>query len=316
MKIILGNRFGIKKEKITILLDPIISDFHSFISHAHGDHSPIEIIKEPFATKETSALLKVSNPEFSFKEVSYNKKVKLDNFSFEFLNAGHILGSSQIYFEFDGFSLLYTGDINTKDTFLIKKAKPKEADILMIESTYGYPGYKFPNQEEVVNLFIKWVKNQLKKGYKVEIGAYQIGKAQEAIKILNEFGIVPKVTETIRRYSEVYKKFGIKLNYCSAKENCEDVLIKPVQLIRKSSSKVKTCVLTGWALFRKLNHLGFPISDHSDFYELLEYVKQVNPKKVIVVHGFTKEFAKEVRKRLRIDAIHLDESNPEISLKF
>ena len=74
-------------------------------------------------------------------------------------------------------------------------------------------------------------------------------------------------------------------------------------------------MLTGWACFRKLNVLGFPISDHSDFYGLIKFIEEVNPKKVFVVHGYTKEFASEIKKRLKIEAVPIDETNQRYVLK-
>jgi len=43
----------------------------------------------------------------------------------------------------------------------------------------------------------------------------------------------------------------------------------------------------------------FPLSDHADHPELLETVERVNPQRVWLVHGFTREFASELRLRGR-----------------
>ncbi len=306
MKIIPKNRVALKLMKNTVLLDPIISDFHSFVSHAHGDHSPREIITSPFCTKETYELLKISFPFLESQTIPLNKKVKFDDFSVKLISAGHILGSAQIYIETDNVSVLYTGDIKLNPNLTTLPIKIESADVLVIETTYGYPGFKLPDQQETIEKFVKWVKEQLKNGYKVEIGAYPLGKAQEAIKILNNEGLIPTVTETVRRYSEVYKKFGVKLNFVS-KEEKTDILIKPPSFIGRSGNQnIKSCVLTGWSEFRDLKTLGFPISDHADFFQLMKYVEMISPKKVFCVHGYVEEFAKEVEKNLGIKAIPLN----------
>jgi len=41
----------------------------------------------------------------------------------------------------------------------------------------------------------------------------------------------------------------------------------------------------------------FPLSDHADYPELLETVAQVQPRRVLTVHGYTREFAADLRRR-------------------
>ena len=52
--------------------------------------------------------------------------------------------------------------------------------------------------------------------------------------------------------------------------------------------------------------LPFPISDHADFPDLIEFVKQVNPKRVLTLHGFAADFAQTLRE-LGYDAQALSE---------
>ncbi|MEM2093988.1 MAG: MBL fold metallo-hydrolase RNA specificity domain-containing protein, partial [Candidatus Bathyarchaeia archaeon] len=61
---------------------------------------------------------------------------------------------------------------------------------------------------------------------------------------------------------------------------------------------------TGWALsgWRKEEPIAFPLSCHADFAQLMQYVETVNPKAVLTLHGFSEEFARQVRKRLGIEA--------------
>ena len=203
-EILAGNRVAIRSSSFTILLDPKISDFISFISHAHADHSPYQIISPPFCTKETCDILKISNPFFESKPLKLNKTYKLmDDIRVKLISAGHILGSSQIYLEIGEKSILYSGDIKLESSLTCKPIDIENADILIVEATYGLPQYKLPSMEKVREDFISWIKKKLREGRRIEIGAYPIGKSQEAIKILNEEGIIPRVTETIRRYSEV-----------------------------------------------------------------------------------------------------------------
>lgn len=299
-----GNGTAIRYEKQTILLDPQVSDFTSFISHAHADHSPFGFVTKPYCTEETYELIKLRNPYFEANVVKENDKIKFDDFTVKLISSGHVLGSVQTFIELDGTSILYTGDFKTSNNLTCRPIKIQEADILITESTYGSPKYVFEPVEDVRTKIIKWVREQLRAKYSVEIGGYQIGKAQEAIKLLNENGIVPKVSETIRRYCEIYRRFGVRLEFMNNGEE-SDVLIKPMHLLNNvKRNNVKICALTGWVTDNSV--FGFPLSDHCDFKQIMEYVEQVNPKKVYCVHGFTKELAREIKNRLKIPAQPLE----------
>lgn len=310
-RIIAGNRIAIKSSNFTILLDPKISDFISFVTHSHADHSPNHIISPPHCTPETCDLLRVSNPFLNSKTLRIGKTYKLnDDLKVKLLNAGHMLGSSQVLLDLGEKTILYSGDVKLEPSLTCKPIDIEEADILIVEATYGTPKYKLPSMERVREDFVSWVKEKLRKGKKIEVGAYPVGKSQEAIKILNEEGIVPKVTETIRRYSEVYQKHGVKLEFVSRREE-SDVLIKPIGHTKRKDPKAVSCVLTGWVKFGVIKTFGFPLSDHCDFKQLLEYIERVNPKEVYCVHGYEKELAKAIRKKLGIKAFTL--TNPKQS---
>lgn len=73
------------------------------------------------------------------------------------------------------------------------------------------------------------------------------------------------------------------------------------QMVRRLRNR-RLAMCTGWALtpgakFRYQVDEVFPLSDHADYPELLEYVKQVNPKLVLTTHGYAAEFARDLRER-------------------
>jgi len=317
LKFSVGNGTVAKFGGNTILFDPKVSDFVSFISHAHADHSPIGFVTRPYCTEETYALIKLRDPYFEANVVKENEKIRFDDFTARMIRSGHVLGGAQIFIEADGHTVLYTGDFKLSPSLTCGPARVEQADILITESTYGMPQYVFPKIEKVREELVKWVRLQMKSNFPVDIGGYQIGKAQEAIKLLNENGITPKVAETIRRYSDIYKKFGVRLDFLKPEEESR-ILVKQMHQLKNSGRNVKTCALTGWSLDgNKLNgkteaDVGFPLSDHCDFNQLMEYVERVSPKQVYCMHGFAKELAREIRKRFKISAKPLN--NPLESL--
>jgi len=316
LQIGLGNGIAIKANGQTILLDPKVSDFTSFVSHAHSDHSPQEIIKKPFCTEETCKLLKLRNPDFRANVVKENKKIKIGDISARLISSGHILGSAQTFIEADGHSILYTGDFKLWQGLTSKAIDIRQADILITEATYGRPSFRFPLIEDVRKQVIKWVLDQNKKGYKVNLGGYHIGKSQEAIKTLNREGIVPQVSESIRKYCNIYNEFGVGLEVL-ARGDQSNVFVGPMHAIRWiKDNRTKGCVLTGWSMSRDYGVQGFPLSDHCDFEQLMSFIQQVNPKKVFCIHGYAKDLAKEIRSKLKIPAQVLEKRNQRRLIDF
>ena len=93
------------------------------------------------------------------------------------------------------------------------------------------------------------------------------------------------------------------------------VLISPTLSGRTAreqfGSTARTAVVTGWAMesgcrFRHQADAAFPLSDHADFPDLIEFAKRVSPRKVYTLHGFAADFAQTLRE-LGLDAQALSE---------
>ena len=82
---------------------------------------------------------------------------------------------------------------------------------------------------------------------------------------------------------------------------------------------VRTAAITGWAIdpraiYRYRCDAAFPLSDHADFPDLLRFVELVQPRRVLTLHGFAREFATTLRGR-GIEALALGRANQlELSL--
>ncbi|MCK4319769.1 hypothetical protein KAW38_04320 [Candidatus Micrarchaeota archaeon] len=270
---------------------------YSFLSHAHGDHlRGIKKAKNILSSDETAEMAGVKNSGLP-------KGIKLHD-------AGHILGARQIAIE-NGKKTVYTGDFRTEKDIFGHKAEIIECDELIIEATYGNPAFRFPALDDVysgMQDFIRKNKNNI-----VLFGAYSLGKTQEIIKIVNEVGGVPVVEENSERFNRVYEKFGKKLERAViGSEKAEEAMkgpfvgiIKP-NLAKKTfgsklegafGRKVVTAAASGWVQRYRFNtDVLFPLSDHEDFYGIIEYIREANPKKVRFVHGEKKHLENEMSK--------------------
>lgn len=297
------------------------------ISHGHADHVSLNSETEFFCSDETAAIIESRFPsKANVKGIGFGKKLSLNGASVSLHNSGHILGSAQILVE-GAKTVAVTSDFKMQDSIIQKGASPLKCDILVVESTFGLPCYSFPEREKVYRQIGDFVKEKSKKGFTVLAG-YSLGKAQELTRIVNEYaGIVPLVHESIAKNNAVYEKFGVKLgNYIELNHNLEEspVLIMPPSLINHHllqvlefslHKKVFSAMATGWD-FRNGYDAVFPLSDHADFAQLLQYVKEAEPKLVLTMHGFAKEFAGYVQRRLGISARPLAQKGQKTIMEF
>ena len=301
----------LKEGKRAVYLDPANSRPDGAVTHAHSDH----LRPNTHMTKPTADVMKVRTGAKKATTHNYHEKFKINDFELEFVSAGHVVGSAMI--ECNG--LLYTGDYNPYGTVTSGRAEPQECHTLIVESTYGKPNQTLPDRNQVLEDLQAWISTTSSNGGGI-IGAYSLGKAQEVIATANLAGITPSVSNEVASVSDVYKKYDVPLDYVKY-EDLDDkekpgLLVtstsatngkKPdvaVKNMRKQGAKVAR--VSGWCAFAKWAlrgvDAGFPISDHADFSDTMKFVEACNPKQVYTVHGSTKELAKQIEKKLGINA--------------
>lgn len=273
---------------ITIALDHGRGDY-SFISHAHSDHlNGIGRQQNFIASQETFDLAGLNG---NLKTIEGTKLI----------DAGHILGARQLMVEEDGYRTVYTGDISIKPNIFGMQAKIPQCDKVIMESTYADPKYEFPDNFEVYASVGKWINDNDKSN--ILIGAYELGKAQEMVKVINEYcGIAPVVPERTEEVCRVYEKYGIKLDRAVVgSEEAEEIMkrrfvaIVPMRHAKKYFAhsmaeaferRTLVGVVTGWALKYRFNvDAGFPLSDHADFNDLLHYTESTGAKEIEFFEG-------------------------------
>ena len=291
-----------------------------FVSHSHYDH--ISKHKEVVLSIPTSRLMKVrSKSKRKEHKLEYfkrtNFKFKDKEFSLTLLPAGHILGSAMLLIEVEGSSILYSGDFKLNSLYAAEKCAPQKADCLIMETTFGKSEYKFPPIKEVEKQIISFCKTTLSEKFTPVLLAYSLGKSQDLLSILAKEDLPILVHTQIHKLTQIYREFGYKFpNYeiFSRRKMKGRVVIYPPSAANIdelfSGKPIKTAAITGWAINKNAGlrvDEAFPLSDHSDFYELIDFVRVVNPKKVFTTHGFANEFAAVLRS-LGFDALPLEKT--------
>ena len=276
------------------------------ISHAHSDHLPKRIKgTEVIASDITLRCLN----DRSKKQLSMAEPDGVT-----MLDAGHMAGSRMFQVEVNGRSVLYTGDLCTRNRCGNKGARPVKTDILIIESTYGKPRYVFPPSDVIASLIRDEVEDNFSQGRPVSLFAYPFGKSQDMIRILRDLGTyadqsVFNATSLLRSEEDplecqLWDGEAIDEPFVVV---CSPWLKRTRQEKLMCNRDVKRLAVSGWAIDagykRRMGvHEAFPFSDHADFNDLIEFVKGCEPELVITHHGFADSLAYEIKARLGIDA--------------
>lgn len=107
--------------------------------------------------------------------------------TFEFYDAGHILGSVGILIRFKGRTVFYTGDVNFESQTLMKGASFPEGgiDVLIMETTRGDSpvpaGFSRANEEDRL---MRGIRRAFEGGGSVTIPVFALGKTQELLAML------------------------------------------------------------------------------------------------------------------------------------
>jgi DNA ligase-1 len=318
---------GLDLPEHSLWLDPEDPQPLAFVSHAHSDH--IARHTEFMASAGTARLMQERLGGVRKAHIlEFGAATRFRDFQITLLPAGHIFGSAQAFIETAKGSLLYTGDFKLRRGLSAEPAEWRQAETLVMETTYGLPKYRLPPTEEVLARMVAFCRETLEDGAVPVLLGYSLGKAQEILCALLRAGLTPMLHGAVYKMTEVYRSLqpDFPPGYLRYAPNAVEgkVLVCPPSANRTLMvTRIKhrrTAVLTGWALdpgatYRYQCDAAFPLSDHADYTDLVRYVELVQPRRVLTLHGFAAAFAADLRER-GVEAWALSEENQlEFSLQ-
>lgn len=313
---------------------PIGADEAVFVSHAHSDHTArhARVLFSPPTQKLMRARVAGERVEHVLQFCERHALGPLTGTGapgtfLTLLPAGHIFGSAMSLLETPAGSLLYTGDFKLRRGLSAEPCEPRPADVLIMETTYGRPQYEFPPTAVVLHGLVRFCREALDNDEVPVLLGYSLGKAQEILSGLAEAGLPIMLNPQVAKLTRVYESFGRRFppyRDLDAKAATGHVVLAPpgatATTLRRRLGACRIAMLTGWALnagahFQYQADAAFPLSDHADFPDLVEFVKRVAPRKVYTLHGFAADFAATLRE-LGFDAQALSETEQlELGLK-
>jgi len=241
-------------------------EVHSvLLSHAHLDHSggvPLFFLRDGVKllttglTLELSSLLlqdfiKLSGFYLQFEYLDLltmskntervsigDEREVAEEFRARFPSSGHIPGGTTIVLENDGRKLLYTSDVNLRDSQLISGLDTNfgELDAVITESTYSMTDHE--PREKIETDFVAFANEVVERGGVLLVPAFSVGRAQEIACLLRAKnfrhtvamdGMALKANEILFRYQES---------------------LRDAELFRKAMENIE--VVQGWGERRKL----------------------------------------------------------------
>jgi putative mRNA 3-end processing factor len=289
-----GNGILIKYKNRKYAIDRVSKNTGAdifLVSHAHADHLPPGRGLKVIASEETVSLARTRGYKYFRLDIDKYRDI-------ETYPSGHIIGS--IAFMIEG-KILYTGDVNVNDRLFLNGFRPPQADILIIEATYGDPKYRFGRFNKLIDLLLRRVSREILSGNNVILQAHPLGKPQLLTKIFDWYKHT-YVTPNVYRYNIV----SVNHNYLEDpgkvfNEEIEQPFIlisgkgnKYIDNIISKHNNTKILTLSGWMV--RYPERGLPVSDHSDYSELLQIVDKVSPREIYTIYGFKEKLATYLNK--------------------
>jgi len=291
------------------------------VTHAHQDHmkglrSSIRQSLNIIATPTTFRFLEVLGyrvPAEKRIELPYRRPVEILGEVVTLYEARHIAGSAQVLVETPWGSAGYTGDFKLPGT-----PPMRGLDVLVIDATYGSPRYQRRWSDwDALDALISIIDDKINYGPVWVYGFH--GKIQEIMVELRRRGVEyefmadPKTIELARVASEFYgvPVDGIRTYMGGAVDESVVIFFHASKRRYKMRLPGTHIHLTGWEMRGVVRQTGpnsfnVSFSDHATFSEIIEYVAEAAPRRVIVdgTRGRDAWYtAKHIQKRLGIEAV-------------
>jgi len=168
--------------------------------------------------------------------------------------------------------------------------------------------FNFPDYDYIKQRLLEFVEASLYKSCIPVIFAYNLGKAQEVMKILGDAGYNTYVSKPACDYAEIHSRYGVDVNGyhpLNGQYPENGAVVTPPTYKHLDNFfpeyRKRTCFVSGWALYRsyvRYIHVDeyIPLSDHASYNDLIRYVETANPKKIYCLFGF-KDIVDDLKRR-------------------
>jgi len=285
-----------------VFIDPMQQVAHAVVTHGHADHARSGH-GHVYATQATLAIMRVrygDDHALVERPLRYGEEVFLHGVKISLHPAGHILGSAQARLEYEGSSIVFSGDYKRRADPTCVPFEPVPCDVFVTEATFALPVFVHPPLEDEIDKLLRSLSQFPERCHL--IGVYALGKCQRLMMALRAAGYAETIYlhGAMVKLCELYQGFGIDIGPWdmvtpeNAKSLAGKIVLCPPSALQDRWSRrlpdVLTAASSGWMRIRarakqKGVELPLVVSDHADWNELVQTLDDVGAPEVWVTHG-------------------------------
>jgi putative mRNA 3-end processing factor len=302
---------GIYCPQADVYLDPWKPVRRALITHGHADHAYAGH-EYYLCTPTTGAIIRHRLMlDGGVECLAYGKAITINNVIFSFHPAGHIPGSAQIRVEYQGEVWVFSGDYKCTADGVSEPFETVKCHTFITESTFGLPVYRWKNQQEIFHDINAWWQKNQQEGRVSVIAGYTLGKSQRILRNIDA-GIGKIFTHgAVEVMNDVLRGEGITMPLTQRvqkemKRNEFDgaLVVCPPSAVGSPWIRrflpYSLGIASGWMALRGARRRrgadrGFVLSDHADWPDLNQTIRNTGAERVYVTHGYIEVFAQWLR---------------------
>ncbi|MEM9268668.1 MAG: ligase-associated DNA damage response exonuclease [Pseudomonadota bacterium] len=284
-------------------IDPVRPVARALITHGHADHARAGH-GAVWATQETLDIMAIRyGAEFAqTTQAAGRETTDVGGVEVTFYPAGHVLGSAQIAVRAGGLTIVAAGDYKRGSDPTCADFEPVPCDVFITEATFGLPVFRHPPPDQEILRLLTSCRQFPERTHVV--GAYALGKAQRVIRLIRDAGYDAPIYlhGALESLCDYYRSRGVDLGdlrSATARDRTKQdyagqIVLGPPSAfgtpwIRRFNDPL-IAFASGWMQVRaRIRQRGVElplvISDHCDWQELTDTLKELAPAETWVTHG-------------------------------
>ena len=289
-------------------IDPVRGGVdRAVVTHGHSDHARAghgAVLATP-QTLEAMAVRYGNGFTRARQPAAYGETTAIGDVHVTLHPAGHVIGSAQVEVRWKGLSMVCTGDYKRRRDPTCVAFEVVPCNIFISEATFALPVFRHPDSIGEVAKLLASIRAFPDRAHLV--GAYSFGKAQRVIRELRDAGYSDTIYlhGAMTALCDMYQRLGVDLGPLkqipTTKASRSDKAAYAGKIVLCPPSATSTpwaerfpdpvvAFASGWMNIRqraKASGIELPLilSDHADWDELTQTVRDVNPDELWVTHG-------------------------------
>lgn len=311
-KLLVNTKAGLYCPQGDFYIDPSRVVERAVITHAHSDHAR-KGHKYYLSSNKGSSLLKSRlGDSINLETLEYGNTICINGVTLSLHPAGHILGSSQVRIEYQGYVAVVSGDYKIEKDLTCDEFEVVKCHTFVTESTFALPVFRWCSQSDLFTDINRWWNENKEEGSVSVIFGYSLGKAQRILSGLDpETGPIA-VLDTIKDINKCYIEKGIKLPSVydvrdqAFRNSRGKMIVAPPNYIGsnwlKRFGSISCAFASGWMQLRKSGMArgitkGFALSDHADWTDINKIVDATGAEEIWISHGYKETLARWLQEK-------------------